>query len=251
MTQTALNCGNKDHEEDCLCDVKLSKPTAVDFHPDTHWGMKVATAAGYEWDAGPEKLLDLLEALAKAKDAMANMKTFDTVDRRGVARPSKDLRDKVFHWIKEGNSIIDAPDEFNESWGNVLAAITMGRPAPMWAWSEKDWAVFEDYCDTQEKLSYRAIMREFDIPRGRAVSLVDLYGDSQRRSLLWRYNTIKRVLVSHPTQKNAFLCVKLSEAGVDTDPAEVTRVRSKLRALNLVPLCDEPLRDFRKRVTQP
>lgn len=253
MTSTALGCGTPEHKEDCLCDVdmSLSTQTGIHFDPATHWGVNVATSAGYEWDAGPEKLLDLLEALAKAKDAMSNMKTFDTVDRRGVARPSKELREKVIGWIKDGNSIVDAPDEFHESWGNILAALTMGHPAPIWAWSEKDWAVFEDYCDTQEKLSYRAIMREFDLPRGRASKLVDLYGDEKRRSVLWRYNIIKKVIVDHPTQKNAFLVDKIAAAGVDSTPAEVTKVRARLRKLNLVPMCDEPLRDFRKRVTRP
>ena len=250
MTDRMSGCGITNHNTDCLCDVVVANVSAINFDPTTFWGVEFAERAGYSWEDGPEKMLELLEALAKAKDIAANMKTFDNVDRRGVARASDSLRKSLGEWIASGQSIIDAPHEFKESWGNILAAMTSGRANELWAWREAQWAEFEDWVDIQGELRYRAIMGRFDVSRSVAVLLERFYRCDSRRERADTAAAIREVLISHPSQKNAWLCSKVArETGVEVTPEEVTQIRSRLRHQNLVPRSSETLQAFRQRMT--
>lgn len=170
-------CGVDAHAYDCLCDVKIVSPAQIahNIDPERFWGMKVAMNAGYDVDSD-EDILDLLEALALAKDAVENMAGFDRHDAKGKLRASKDLKEKIIIYLRDGNSIVDAPRHFETSWANCLAAITQGNPSVVWRWPERFWAEIEDFIFQHEKwCGYRALMREFDIERGAAVTLERLY----------------------------------------------------------------------------
>lgn len=243
-------CNVLAHDEECLCDVAIGEPTVIEFDPTRFWGVRIAESAGFRWDEGPEKLLDLLEALAKAKDAAKNMASFDSMDKHGVARASKALHDDVVDWIGQGESIVDAPRQFKQSWGNVIAALTGGRPSELWTFSEQWWAEFEDWADTQDAVRYRAITREFNISRSSAQTLQRLYATEQRVARLHKINRTKEIIVQYPRQKPKFLRrVIHEETGWDITTDELGRLRAGLRRANKIPNHHERVTEFRSRMT--
>lgn len=242
---TKESCGVAVHDDDCLCDVNVDEPTPINFDPKTHWGVKIAVSAGYTYES-PEELLDLLEALAKAKDAYENMKNFDRT-YKGTFRVSKELVRDVKDWIRSGESIIDAVEHFREPWAHILAASTSGQPSQLWQFNEAKWAEFEDYFDEHPKPTYRIVMRDLNVERGPAVLLCDMYGTQARADQQAMRRRLRELLIAHHGQRNNVFVDWLRNEGFDVDKERVTMMIRRLRHLDLIPRRGELVGEWRAR----
>lgn len=69
-----LGCGVADHEPECLCDVRCDGPEVPirvkNLVTDMKYGMEICEIRGYTDDWTPNQILDYLEDLVKAHDAM-------------------------------------------------------------------------------------------------------------------------------------------------------------------------------------
>lgn len=230
-------CSVDAHEADCLCDVQIVSPVEIDdnIDPDRFWGMRAALNGGHSYDTD-EDILNLLEALALAKDAAANMASFDRYDSKGVLRASMELRDQLLVFIGDGNSIVDAPRTFRTSWGNCLAAITKGVASTMWAWPERFWAQIEDYIFSHDEwCGYRALMREFNIERGPATALERLYKDAVKNESAPALAYARELYLKSPRAKTPWMKKKLAERGYTLTEDQLTQLRARLRESGLVP----------------
>lgn len=240
------DCGVEAHDEDCLCDVAIGAITEIaPIDPERFWGMRFALERKHDLDSA-ESILDLLEALALAKDAAVNMSNFDNVDAKGVVRASAELKTQVEQWVRDGNSIIDAPRAFSTSWANVLAAITKGTPSTVWSWSEPMWAQIEDWVMAHDTWQgYRACMRKFKIERGAAMTVERLYRDASHAEGSGAASAIRSLLLRSPRQKNAWVVAKCAELGYTITRADVTAMRSRLREQGLMPARSQKISDWR------
>jgi len=244
------DCGVGAHDEDCLCDVTIETITQIaPIDPERFWGMRFALERKHDLDSA-ESILDLLEALALAKDAAVNMANFDNVDAHGVVRASSELKTQVEQWVRDGNSIIDAPRAFSTSWANVLAAITKGTPSTVWSWSEPMWAQIEDWVMAHDEWQgYRACMRTFKIERGAAMTIERLYRHASHAEGSGAASAIRSLLLRSPRQKNSWVVAKCAELGYTIARADVTAMRSRLREQNMLPARGQKMSDW--RATQP
>lgn len=237
LNSTDPPCGVSAHPEDCLCDVVVVTPTKIArrISPETFWGMKMAFDAGYGHETD-EEILKLFEALALAKDAAVNLQNFDRFDSRGKLRASSELREKILQFLKEGNSIVDAPRTFKESWGNCLASITAGNTSAVWSWSEKFWAQIEDFImEHDEWCGYRALMREFNIDRGPATVVERLYRDAVKNESAPALAYAREMYINSPRASRKWIHKKLSQRGYSLTDDQLRQVRTRLREAGLVP----------------
>lgn len=244
--QMTMTCGQQGHDEECVCDVRVGHATEIaPIDPERYWGMRIALDSGMTLDS-PEEILDLLEALARAKDAAVNMRGFDREDTRGVLRASVELKNKIEDFLRQGNSIVDAPRHFCEPWANCVAAITGGRPSVVWSWPESFWAQIEDFICTQDEwCGYRRLMREFSIERGAAQTLERLYRDAEyaERTAALRY--ARSLLIQSPRCKRVWVIDKCAKAGYTVSEDDVTSIRSRLREAGLMPARSQSMADWR------
>ena len=230
-------CGVVAHPDDCLCDVKVVSPVEIEnnIDPDKFWGMRIALDGGHSYDTD-EDILSLLEALALAKDAVANMASFDRYDERGKLRASKELKVKLKQFLRDGNSIIDAPRTFGASWGLCLASLTQGTPSALWAWDEQFWAQIEDYIISHDTwCGYRALMQEFNIDRGPAQQLERLYRDVNYAEHAHALGYARQMYISSPRAHKTWIHKKLAERGYSLTDDQLRQVRTRLREAGLVP----------------
>lgn len=230
-------CGVAAHPEDCLCDVKVVSPVEIanNIDPEKFWGMRIALNGGHSYDTD-EDILNLLEALALAKDAVANMASFDRVDERGKLRASMDLKAKLKQFLRDGNSIVDAPRTFQVSWGLCLASLTQGTPSTLWAWDEQFWAQIEDYIISHDTwCGYRALMKEFNIDRGPAQMLEKLYRDVNYAEHAKALAYAREMYISSPRAHKTWIHKKLAERGYSLTDEQLTQLRARLREARLVP----------------
>ncbi|MGA0710163.1 MAG: hypothetical protein ACO3O7_05695 [Ilumatobacteraceae bacterium] len=234
---TVDTCGVAAHSEECLCDVVVDDVCdIVPLDPKTTWGLSFALNAGHHLE-DPEAILNLLEALALAKDAAVNMVHFDP--RRGEVRATEKLRLRLKEWIEQGESLIDAPAQFRVSWGEILASLTQGQPSSMWAWSESMWAEIEDFIFAHDDwCGYRALMRRFDITRANAQSLEKLYREAVRRVPASTRAAMIAAILRSPVQKSHKIANMIGRDGHTVTADDVNRARHHLRKRGLLPVRD-------------
>lgn len=252
MTQQSTDqapCGVDAHAEDCLCDVKIVYPVEIanNIDPERFWGMGIALDGGHSYESD-EDILNLLEALALAKDAVANMEGFDRYDVKGKLRASKDLKEQIYIFLKDGNSIVDAPRQFKTSWANCLAAITQGVPSAVWGWPERFWAQIEDFIMEQDEwCGYRALMRKFDIERGAAVTLERLYREATYAESAAALAYARELYLRSPRAKTPWMMKKLEQRGYTLTDDQLQQLRARLRQAGLTPDWNMTVSEFRDR----
>lgn len=248
LHDTSPPCGVSAHPPDCLCDVVIDDPVeiATNISQDTYWGMKIALDAGYDTET-EEQLIDLLEALALAKDAQVNLKSFDRFEQ-GKLRGSMELKDKLMLFLKEGNSIVDAPRTFQTSWGNCLASITAGNPSAIWGWPERFWAQIEDFImEHDEWCGYRALMREFDIDRGPAQIIEKLYRDAHKSVSAAALAYARELYITSPRARTPWLIQKLEDRGYTLTNDQLIQLRARLREAGVIPDRNITVTEWRKK----
>lgn len=230
-------CGVVAHPDDCLCDVNVVSPVEIanNIDPERFWGMEIALDGGHSYESD-EDIVNLLEALALAKDAVANMEGFDRYDAKGKLRASKDLKEQICVFLKDGNSIVDAPRQFKTSWANCLAAITQGVPSAVWGWPERFWAQIEDFIMEQDEwCGYRALMRKFDIERGSAVTLERLYREATYAESAAALAYARELYLRSPRAKTPWMMKKLEQRGHTLTDNQLHQLRARLRQAGLTP----------------
>jgi hypothetical protein len=67
-------CGDKSHDEDCLCDVHIKEPVPirVSFPHDITFASVIAEHMGYEAPYTTSQVLEIMQMAARAKDLLSN-----------------------------------------------------------------------------------------------------------------------------------------------------------------------------------
>lgn len=71
-----MNCGIKEHSDDCLCDVIIREPVQITMHDavDEMWmGRQLCDARGYDYPWTSNKILDYFTDLCKFYDRWAEL----------------------------------------------------------------------------------------------------------------------------------------------------------------------------------
>lgn len=241
-----MNCGTKDHEEDCLCDVHVDAPIAIfPLDPKTFWGLKVAMDSGHTLD-DTESILDVLEALCKAKDMMQFVNLISNSGK--PMRVNNDLRVATRNLIRQGHSMTDMPNLLHESWSKIMFSLTNGVGSMVWTWPKEMWGAVEDYLYTQETWpGYRAIMRRFDIERGPATVVERLYRDICSETNHSNYMRARQFVLDVPTRRLHYHMKYLEREGITMQRFEMQAIRTRVRAVGAIPRRTEKMADFRAR----
>ena len=169
---TILNCGTAIHPEECLCDVNITSPVEVDVEKfmGSEYVEYVLRAFGDDSLEDPGGLLQLMASVAEAKDV---------VDRR--QNPPKGervvyfLKDQVKAWLRDGESILDAPAQFDTSFRDVVQALTSGKPSACWSWDELRWLEVEGALQDHKTWSDRRMAERLGLQRSAVYRLRGYY----------------------------------------------------------------------------
>ena len=247
---TMTDCGVAAHEEDCVCDVVIDEITEIaPIDPERYWGMRFALEWKHNVDS-PESILDLLEALAVAKDTAKNMSQWERLDRWGNKRASKDLKEGIEQYLQAGNSIVDAPHHFSKPWSECVAAVTQGVPSEVWSWSKSHWAHIEAFIfEHDEWCGYRALMRKFNMGRGAAVTVQRLYRTAEHNEQAKALQCARAYMIESPRQKREWFQKKVRAHGYEITDEQVVALRTRLRETGLIPPRNVPMADWRAKHT--
>ena len=174
-----IDCGVETHDPYCLCDVVITEP--VEINPELVIGGTysdyVVRAFGTELLDEQDGLLNYMEALADAKDAVERRKriggnnALKGLDWRDVAR--------LYDWLADGESIIDWPDESGWDWDKTLRHLTKGTPSPLWGLEPHDFLRIEGILLDNREMSGYQLSKHTDIGLSRksCVTLRRIYFD--------------------------------------------------------------------------
>lgn len=158
------DCGNPSHGTDCLCDVVIAEPIVPRFHFDQlHLADVIIDATGADPTNGGAELATFLTAYSAGVEATARLRDFDQGWLDGAL--ASDLPERLAAWIRSGQSVVDAPDEFGESFARILAVLTRGQPSTVWTWGEATWAEFEEVMTAKGAVAACEVERRFGVTR--------------------------------------------------------------------------------------
>lgn len=140
-----VNCGTADHAADCLCDVRITEPTPINYPINKVLGSEYLTDDRWSlpWDA--TKIADYAEALLAAYD---EYRRASAAAKRYVRRDRAQLLSLIQTLTKAGESMVDVPALLELTFDEMWAILRNGRPAFYEKWGDLDWLKFEAALDT-------------------------------------------------------------------------------------------------------
>jgi hypothetical protein len=167
-----INCGSADHDDACTCDVVVLTTAPTNYRPNEVWlaGM-IQRATGIDPMKGSTEFAEFYEAVTKAYDA--SRRVADVDDKLPDVTIN---RDRILAWIRSGESIVDAPAEFDMDLTTVVRYLTFNKASKLWLWDELDWIAAEallqaDECESGEK----AVGKALGLTQGVARTLIRAY----------------------------------------------------------------------------
>lgn len=177
---TDKGCGITHHRWDCLCDVQMTVPTTIEFDPSTFWMCDVVWNSEVIADGGPQALLDFLEKMTLAYDAVRELQERNEQADKLRGKVSASIRGYALAALRDGHSMVDLPDLLQVSYADIISSITNGSPSPLWAWGDLEWLKFEAWAAERAQVGQREIGREFGIKYNVAERLIAMYGLTKR-----------------------------------------------------------------------
>ncbi len=175
MTTIDITCGAPSHDPECLCDVEVRDVTPINYSPTDldHADLVIKyKRLGAPWNG--KKLATLLEGLAVAADAKRELDKIVESDTREFI--SAKHRRVLSLAMREAKSLVEAAVRLDLTLPEAVSALSRGRPAPYWKWTEQDWLDFEEVIFEDDDLNVTQLGKSFGVSRQVAYRLLEAYG---------------------------------------------------------------------------
>jgi hypothetical protein len=164
------SCGSS-HCPECLCDVKITQTTTIsaELTLGSVYADYVLRAYGADILDSPGGLLDFLEALAQAKDAIT--------PSTHTAPTFAETRDAVIDYLHQpGSSMLDVEADLGLTMAEAVNHLCNGRPSIMQCFSEMRWLAIEATLEGFTASAW-AFATAAGVTRATAVSILSYYRD--------------------------------------------------------------------------
>jgi hypothetical protein len=170
LSRTSKYCGIQDHRKSCLCDVRLTTVTTIsaDLTLGSVYADYVLRAFGTDMLDNQDGLLDFLEALAKANDAVKQVPDVNLVPT--------EMRDIVVDYLREPHSsILDVEIDLGFSVHDAVNALCNGRPSIIRTFDDMKWLQIEAILDSEPDIKQTAFGRLAGLTTESARSILRYY----------------------------------------------------------------------------
>jgi hypothetical protein len=168
MLSLSPSCGS-DHPLECLCDVKITQPTPIsaELTLGSVYADYVLRAYGTDILDSPGGLLDFLEALAQAKDAIT--------PSQHTPPTFTETREAVIDYLRQpGSSLLDVEADLGLSMTVAVDALCHGRPSIMRTFDDMRWLEIEAVLENFTQSAW-AFATAAGVTRATAVSILSYY----------------------------------------------------------------------------